>query len=309
MKHLRIIYLLFIILCPVSSPAFTVGGDTLRILFTGDVLLDRGVRRRIEKVGIDSIMSGVRELFLRNDAVMINLECPLASVHTPVSKQIVFRADTVMASALRRNGVTHAALANNHSIDMGFRGLEETMASLSDNDIIVAGYGTDYSHRIAPVMIRKGDVEVAVFNNNAVPLENWPRTSADKADILNISTDSLCHEIQRFSHDNPTCWIVAYVHWGTEFSTTPSITQQIDAMKLFCAGACAIVGHHPHVIQEVQYSEGKPVFFSLGNFIFDQKGAERNKGLAVDLLFTKDGLCDTQSHLVTLENSRPTLER
>lgn len=307
MKRHCIIPLLLLILCSVSSSASTVGEDTLSILFTGDVLLDRGVRKQIEAVGIDSIMSGVRDLFLRNDAVMINLECPLASKNTPVSKQIVFRADTIQASALKRNGVTHAALANNHSIDQGFYGLEETATSLSDNGIVVAGYGKDYSHRIAPVMMRKGDVEVAVFNNNAVPLENWARTSADKADILNISTDSLCHEIQRFSRDNPSCKIVVYVHWGTEFNTNPNITQHIDAMKLLSAGACAIVGHHPHVIQRLQYAGEKPIFFSLGNFIFDQKGKERNSSIAVELHFTEDGLCDAIQHHIRIEKCRPTV--
>lgn len=302
-------FVLFAILmiCSVSSSALAAGGDTLRVLFTGDVLLDRGVRTQIERVGMDSIMSGVRELFRRNDAVMINLECPLSCEQHPVSKQIIFRADTVMASALRRGGVTHAALANNHSIDQGFLGLRDTHEALTRSGIGVVGYGSDYAGRVAPAIIRKGDAEVAVFNNNVFPLENWPRTLRSKPDILHIPTDSLCAEIQRFGREHPGCPIVVFLHWGAEFSTRPNLMQRMDAMKLLSAGACAVVGHHPHVVQAVQYVGDRPVFYSLGNFIFDQQGQGRDEAVAVELRFTVEGLVESLQHPVKIENCRPRL--
>lgn len=302
-------FLLFVMLtiCSVSSLAQAVGGDTLRVVFTGDVLLDRGVRTQIERVGMDSIMSGVKGLFVRSDAVMINLECPLSNERHPVSKQIIFRADTLMASALRRGGVTHAALANNHSIDQGFIGLRETCEALARSGIGVVGYGSDYAGRVAPALIKKGDAEVAVFNNNVFPLENWPRTSRTKPDILHIPTDSLCVEILHFREAHPHCPIVVFLHWGTEFSTQPNLMQRIDAMKLLGAGACAVVGHHPHVVQEMEWVGGKPIFFSIGNFIFDQRGQGRDEAVAVELHFTREGLVETRQHPVKIEDCRPRL--
>lgn len=307
MKLRSFVLFAMLIICSVSSSARAAGGDTLRVLFTGDVLLDRGVRTQIERVGLDSIMSGVRDLFMRSDAVMINLECPLSCEAHPVSKQIIFRADTVMASALRRGGVTHAALANNHSIDQGFLGLRETYEALARSGIGVVGYGSDYAGRVAPAIIRKGDTEVAVFNNNVFPLENWPRTSRTKPDILHIPTDSLCAEILRFREAHPRCPVVAFLHWGTEFSTLPNLMQRIDAMKLLGAGACAVVGHHPHVVQAVQYVGDRPVFYSLGNFIFDQRGQGRDEAIAVELRFTGEGLVESLQHPVKIENCRPRL--
>ncbi len=306
---IRSVILILLSFYSVSSLANKAGEDTLRILFTGDVLLDRGVRKQIESVGIDSIMSCVRELFAENDAVMINLECPFSSKKHPVSKQIVFRADTVWASALKRNGITHAALANNHSIDQGYKGLEETYSVLTKNGISVLGYGRNLSQRVSPAVIRKGNVEVAVFNDNIVPQENWARTAAGNADILNVSIDSLCKEIRRFRKESPESKIVVFVHWGTEFSVRRNIMQQIDAFKLLGAGACAVVGHHPHVVQEVEYAGNKPIFYSLGNFIFDQKGQGRDRGLAVELNFTRDGLAKVRQHPVVIENCRPVVER
>lgn len=292
-------------LSPVSSLAENAGEDTLHVLFTGDVLLDRGVRRRIQVVGVDRLMSGVDSLFHCNDAVMINLECPLSSEVHPVSKQIVFRADTALASALRRHGVTHAALANNHSVDQGFKGLEETHDCLTRNGICVAGYGVDCGSRIAPVIIEKGGVRIAVFNDCPLPLENWPRSSADRANIESISVDSLCAEMRRFHLDNPDCRMVAFLHWGTEYYTSPNITQQMDAVKLVSAGAVAIIGHHPHVIQPMRRIGSVPVFFSIGNFVFDQKRPGTDHGLAVELLFNSQGLVGTRQHDIKITNCRP----
>lgn len=300
-------FLLFaaLIACSVSSLALPAGEDTLRVLFVGDVLLDRGVRRQAERIGIDSIMSGVKDLFAQQDAVVINLECPLSVDRHSVSKQIVFQADTTMASALRRNGVTHAALANNHSIDQGFRGLRDTHEALTRSGIAVMGYGSDYRQRITPAIIRKGGVEVAVFNDNLVQLENWPRLAAEKADILNISADSLCAEIRRFHEAHPECPIVAFLHWGTEFSTRPNIGQRMIALQLLSAGASAVVGHHPHVIQPMEHVGGSPVFFSLGNFIFDQRGEGRDEAVALELRFTPTRLAETRQHPIKIESCRP----
>jgi len=297
-----------LVLTPLSSLANKAGEDTLRVLFTGDILLDRGVRKQIEKVGIDSVMSGVRNLFQADDAVVINLECPFSIENHPVSKQIVFRADTTLASALCRNGVTHASLANNHSIDQGFSGLQETKTCLEKSGITVLGYGEDYQQAIGPIIIEKGGVRVAAFNDNLVPQENWPRTSPEKPNILNISVDSLCAEMERFHAKNPDYQVVAFVHWGTEFSSTPSLKQQIDGLKLANAGASAIIGHHPHVIQPMRIANNTPVFFSLGNFIFDQKRPKTDEGLAVELTFTKEGLVSFEQHEIHITDCHP-LER
>lgn len=281
------------------------GEDSVSIMFAGDVLFDRGVRRRMQQVGNDSIMSQVRSLFMQQDAVVVNLECPLSHRSHHVSKQIVFRADTLMAAVMRRNGVTHAALANNHSVDMGYSGLSDTYLALKAHGIVPMGYGLNHAERMAPVMIGKGNIQVAVFNNDVVPIENWPHAPADKPDILNVSTDSLCNYISRYHSENPTVPIVVVLHWGTEFSTSPTIQQNLDAIKLAKSGVSAIVGHHPHVVQPMRYVAGIPVFFSLGNFIFDQKRPGTNSTIALQLTFTKSGLTSFHTYDIKINDCIP----
>lgn len=120
---LKTLLWIYPLLCLFSSCRQQTKEDTLSILFTGDVLLDRGTRPWIEREGVKGLFQGVSEAFQKADAVVINLECPLTERHTPVGKKFVFRGKPTWAKALRQAGITHAALANNHTIDHGRDGL------------------------------------------------------------------------------------------------------------------------------------------------------------------------------------------
>ena len=97
------------------------------ILFTGDILLDRGVRKVIEHYGVDHLFSrGVDSVFRTAQVVVGNLECPATTIKAPVFKRFIFRAEPQWLKTLRRHGITHLNLANNHSIDQGREGLLDT---------------------------------------------------------------------------------------------------------------------------------------------------------------------------------------
>ena len=98
--------------------------DTLDIVFTGDILLDRGVRKVIEKHGVDHLFSdGIDSVFHSAQVVVGNLECPATKVMSPVQKLFIFRGEPEWLDTLRQHGITHLNLANNHSIDQGREGL------------------------------------------------------------------------------------------------------------------------------------------------------------------------------------------
>ena len=179
---LKTLLWIYPLLCLFSSCRQQTKEDTLSILFTGDVLLDRGTRPWIEREGVKGLFQGVSEAFQKADAVVINLECPLTERHTPVGKKFVFRGKPTWAKALRQAGITHAALANNHTIDHGRDGLADTYHALRDADIVPLGYGKTVEEQTTPVIIRKGKLEVALFNTIPLPIENWPRAEG-KPDI------------------------------------------------------------------------------------------------------------------------------
>lgn len=277
--------------------------DSLVILFTGDVLLDRGVRRAAEHRGWDWLFAGVDSLFHAADATVVNLECPLTETNTPLGKQFIFRADTCTASALHRAGVTHATLANNHTNDQGFQGLRSTAASLCRAGITPMGYGSDMEQRLAPTLVSKGRLTADLFCAVLFPLENWP---SDPHDIAPCQTTAarLAEAIRRHRAAHPDHRIVCVLHWGVEFQSRATPQQIRQAQTLIAAGADAIVGHHPHVVQVRRQSDPVPVFYSLGNFVFDQSLPETRRAEMARIIILPDTLC-AEAIPVSIVRCRP----
>ena len=284
----------------------SIVNSQLSIVFTGDVLLDRGVRPYAERTGVQSLFAGVDSVFRQADAVVINMECPLTDISTPVNKLYIFRADTRWAKDLKAVGITHAALANNHTNDQGRQGLLSTYNHLKDVGIEPLGFGYTKNERLQPVIIRKNGVEVALFNSVTVPLENWYDLD-DRPGICQANASILADAIKACRSSHPQAKIIAVLHWGAEFQTTPTMQQRIDAQTLIAAGADAIIRHHPHVIQPLRYIDGKPVFFSLGNFVFDQTPPIANQAVMAQLTFQADSLIATTIP-VQIKQCKPVLK-
>ncbi|MBR5963689.1 MAG: CapA family protein [Bacteroidaceae bacterium] len=258
--------------------------DTFTLLFTGDVLLDRGVRPLVKTKGVEHLFEGIADDFARADAVIINLECPLADTLSPVGKQYIFHADTRWAAGLRDAGVTHACMANNHTNDQSRRGLRSTAQTLEAAGIAPVGYGATFAQQAQPTLIRKGDTTVALFNSVTFPLENWA-PSDSLPDVCQLSAEALATHIRSYKAQYPNHVVIAVLHWGTEFQQTPSMRQRLGAAALASAGCDAVIGHHPHVVQPAEWisADSVPVFYSLGNFVFDQTPPQTRQALVAEV--------------------------
>lgn len=281
--------------------------ERLTITFTGDVLLDRGVRKEIERNGgsADFLFKDVSPLFKASDAVIVNLECPITDSITPINKLFIFRGEPRWLQSLKQSGITHAVLANNHSMDQGRSGLISTKRHLDEVGIVSLGYGKNREESIRPIYISKDSIEVAVLSAVRLPLENW--VSLDNQPGINqASIADLNNAIKTIKADKPTCYVVVILHWGSEYQLHPVLSQRKDAYQLINAGADAIIGHHPHVIQDEEIYKGKPIYYSLGNFVFDQTKPFTNKGLIVQLFFDKNGL-SFEKQTVDIKRCKPCL--
>ena len=293
----------------VSAPA----ADTLTVLFGGDVLFDRGVRTVAEQKGYDWLLSDLTPVFKDYDAVVVNLECPVTMRHRPVKKKYIFRADTTAATALAKAGVTHAALANNHSMDQGLVGLSDTYSHLQARGITAIGYAEQPELLRQPTIIGDGKIKIAVFNAVTIAIENWFATPAPGKPAVNYTSDQqVAADIRLYHSMHPDIPIVVFVHWGEELHTIPSHRQQICAAAFVAAGASAVIGQHPHVVQSPDrdingpWIAGEaPVWYSIGNLVFDQTPEECNKAQLVELRFTKDGLAGYDTLPVVIEECRP----
>ena len=291
--------------CSPTPPSTT---SSLTVLFTGDVLLDRGVRHIAERKGVEYIFEKVTPIFREADAVVVNLECPLTDTISPVNKKYIFRADARWAKDLKTVGITHAAMANNHANDQGRRGLQATARHLTDAGITPLGYGCNFSEQMSPVLLEKNGISVALFNATTLTIENWCRLD-DKPGIAQPSEDELLDEIGNFRRKHPDTHIVVVLHWGVEFQPYPSIRQRALARRLSEVGVSAIIGHHPHVLQPIDTIGEMPVFYSIGNFVFDQKNPKSRESMIARLTFHGDGTLSADSISVRIEQGRPTIRK
>ena len=149
---------LFFVLCPVlagmAQTAAPAGRDSFSVVFTGDVLLDRGVRQQITMHGIDALFdAGIDSLFREADAVVGNLECPATTRRTPAQKLYIFRAEPEWLADLRRHGFTHLNMANNHTVDQGRGGLADTRRNVAQAGMVAVGAGADMAQAASPVLL------------------------------------------------------------------------------------------------------------------------------------------------------------
>ena len=277
------LWLLFVTLVIFASCGPSNDGATKKIIFTGDLLLDRGVRLHIEHYGINSLFTPeVDQLFQSADMVVANLECPATKIEAPVNKQFIFRANPEGLEILKKHGITHLNMANNHSMDQGREGLTDTRNNILKSGLTPLGYGNNLKEACKAQLIETGPRNVYVLSSLQVPSENWTYLE-DEPCVCEASFDNIALQIGQLKKDDAGCVVIVQLHWGAEHTLVPLNSQKQQAHQLIDAGADCIIGHHTHTIQTIEHYKGKPIYYSLGNFIFDQEKSINSKGLMVQM--------------------------
>ena len=266
--------------------------DTLNVIFTGDILLDRGVRRVINQHGVDHLFSdGIDSVFRSAQVVVGNLECPATKIEAPVFKQYIFRGEPEWLEALKRHGITHLNLANNHSIDQGREGLIDTYQNILAAGMTPLGAGENMQQAAAPVLLASAPRKVWLVPSLRLALENYAYLP-DKPCVSQEPMDSLLQRVFRLRQADSTAVIIVSLHWGGEHTLEPVPRQRHDAHMLIRAGADVLICHHTHTLQTVEDYHGHMIYYSIGNFIFDPTKPMNARACIVRLTITdeKDGL-------------------
>ncbi len=233
-------------------------------------MLSRGVQTALDKYGYDYPYENTAAIFLNDDFTVGNLECPITSFNNPVhkDKRFLFRADPQNASALKKAGFDCMILANNHSMDQDSRGLSDTMEYLKNNGIAFVGAG-DNSGADFSYIFEKNGIKIGFLAYSIFPPEGY-FYDASKADIQYTGIakqEELGADLKKLDCD----FKIVYFHWGVEYEPFINDKQRILGHKAIDSGADLVVGTHPHVIQPHEIYNGKYIFYSLGNFIFDKQ--------------------------------------
>lgn len=236
------------------------------VVFVGDVMLARSVETLFDARGTSYPFLGVQEFLNSHTVVYGNFEGVVPEVHRHTKPMtFAFSVDKKIIPSLKDAGFTHLTLANNHANDFGKKELEHTRTLLRDVGIEAYGSPTSIAEQDISY-ITVGTTRIAVLPLHAVftyPSITQVRTALSVAEKQS--------DIQLVS-----------IHWGEEYRNRNTKAQKEYAHALIDLGVDAIIGHHPHVIENIEMYRNAPIFYSLGNFIFDQYWDESVKtGLAV----------------------------
>ena len=233
--------------------------------------------------------------YIKNSNITVaNLETTFAGSDKGYSNYPRFNTPDALASNLKKLGVDVVSTAGNHSLDYGFDGLSRTIDVLDSADI--SHVGTYKTQEARDTILYKYVKDIKIAFLNYAYGTNGISIPSDKTFCINIIDQNLIKSDIEKAKSEGADIIIASMHWGTEYSTTPNDTQNQLADFLFQNGVNIILGTHPHVLQKMEkrtvtLEDGSTqdgfIIYSLGNFISDQNAANTRSSIILDLQITK----------------------
>ncbi len=246
----------------------------VRVLFVGDMMFDRGVAYTAQKYGIESLFASVTPLFKDAHAVIGNLEGTITnneSISLRDNSILRFTFKPHIADLLKSLRFTGVSLGNNHAYDFGKEGFKSTKVEL--DRVGIASFGSPTNTEALSTIIQINERDICFVGYH---------------DLFTHDETPVVAEIIRIKD---TCGrVVVFTHWGDEYMPIENARQHKVAHAFIDAGADLIIGAHPHVVQPIEIYKNKAIFYSLGNFIFDQNFSyETTHGLTVQVEWSEEG--------------------
>ena len=274
---------------PSSSVINSGPKENVSIAVTGDVMFARNMEGVLSTDS--SPFAGVSDIISNADLLLINFENAATTSENAVKGDVPLKCSPEYVPLAKANNLTVAALANNHVFDYGNQGMKDTIENLKQADITPIGAGNSEDEAHAAVEKEVNGRKITILNY--MDSENFAEYSQDVMPIANGSTPGYSayssEDAQnQISEHNDSDFIIAFMHYGNEYSTSPNEDQTRMSHELIDYGADVVVGSHPHVPQGIEMYNGKPIFYSLGNFIFDQSNEDTHVAYFVGMELIDD---------------------
>ena len=261
--------------------------ESTTLIFAGDVLFNDWFTANYDNGGIEKVVEpALLKQLQEADIFMVNNEFPFSNRGTAMEdKQYTFRCDPKYVTALQEMGVDIVTLANNHTLDFGREALSDTFTTLDNAGIKYAGAGETAERAYELQVIEKNGKKFGFLAaSRVVPVADW-KVEIEAPGMLTAYDDTKL--VQLIEEAKNSCdFLSVYLHWGIERDVYPQDYQTKIAKDCVEAGADVIIGAHPHCLQGITYIEGKPVFYSLGNFVF---GYNIDQTMALKVLVGENG--------------------
>lgn len=290
-----------------NNVAFSFDGGLLKerrevtLGFVGDMMFDRGVKTSIFKNWNGDYAKILDEAGALNkpDIMFGNLEGPVSDKGTNVGSKYSFRFDPIVPTVLKDAGFDIVSFANNHVGDWSSAAFRDTLGRLEEANMLFTGAGHTYTEAITPVVIERSDIKIAFLGMSDVGPE-WMKATADTPGILLASDPKLADIVKNAKEAGD--FLVVSIHWGDEYKPHTA-RQEMLAHKLIDAGADLVVGHHPHVAQDVEEYKDGLIIYSLGNFVFDQYFSDETmQGMFAEVTITNHGIKEHKETIFKLND-------
>lgn len=273
------------------------------LFFVGDIMLTRGVESSVTKnfngdySKLFDNVSGLK----KSDILFANLEGAVSDVGNNVGSKYSFRMNPEILPVLKNAGFDIVSFANNHVGDWNMAAFKDTLTRLEQNGILKTGAGLNKEEASSPTIIEKNGTKFGFLGFTDVG-PNWLEAKEDNPGIL-LASDPNLDVIIKLAKTKCDVLIVSF-HWGIEYKLVHNERQESLAHLAVDSGADMVIGHHPHVIEDVEEYKGKPIVYSLGNFIFDQYfSKDTMRGMLFSATFENNQLTGTDQKIIILNKN------
>lgn len=267
-------------------------GQQIQMVAVGDVMLNRDVKKEGLAKGWEYIFDKVAPFISRADLAFANLESPIGDKGHFIN---MFQAPSEAIKGIVHAGFDVVALANNHTLDYHHEGMFETMRLLDEHEIDWVGAGRNIQEARQPLIREVGGVRVGFlsytemwFVNAREPI-SWKATE-DEPGVAPAEIDYIVEDVSKLRHMVDV--VIVTVHWGKEYTHKPTIEQRSLARAAVDAGADLVLGHHPHVLQGIEFYKQGVIAYSLGNFVFDLNIPKTWETMVLEFTLSTAGVLD-----------------
>ena len=247
----------------------------------------------------------VRDYLRSADLTLANFENPVVEDAVWHPDAPTFTGDLRLLPELTQAGIDGVTLGNNHIMDAGVPGLEETLGHLDDANISHAGAGINLEAAREPMLFEVGDLKMGVLSYQGVPNYEWSWATQNSPGTAPLQEEVMQEDIRNLRPN--VDFIIVMPHWGIEYTATPEPGQVEFAHAAMDAGADLLVGDHGHWPKGIEIYQDKPIFYGTGNFLFDQSWSEETStGIFVEAILYEDRLVQAQPiPFIVLDKAQP----
>ncbi len=282
-----------------ASPMAHASSGDASLIFVGDIMVAETPGELIAR-GEDPFQP-FAALLSSHDVRIGNLECVVATTGTAEEKPYTFRADPRTLPVLKRH-FDAVSLANNHSGDFGKAAFAEQLALMDTAGLPYFGGGRDATAAHAPWIVERNGVRIALLGYVEFKPRSFEADASRPGVAWSGEDDDVIEDIIAARRVHRADIVIPFMHWGWEDEPDPSPRLHAFARRMIDAGADMVVGGHPHVTQGAEYYRGKPIIYSLGNFLFNGFDTPATTtGWVLSARVDRTGVVDWRTHVARLD--------